>query len=188
MTGGNRPIAGSAVIVLTTLVFSLLLAALWKGPEYFAAFSLARMSVTFCLVGAAFYSVLKYRGTRDMIFSVFVVTLAHLLVFKVTKPHYFIEFFLYYAALGASVLIYYRAAVSRMARIRAGKFIVLAILITIIYSAVTMIASLFLAGRSLSQSLTGILTVISPAGAVLGLGLEAGEFLISKLFQRPLER
>ena len=186
MTARNRMIAGSMIIFSTTLVLSLLLAVVRKGPDAFANLSLAYMFVIFCLAGAALYAVLKYRGTRDMIFSVFVVTLVHLLTFKITEPRYFIEFFLYYAALGVSVLIYYEAVVPRMRRIRIGKFILLTALILVLYSAVTIVASLFSSGRSLSQSLIGIATVHTFTGITLGLGLEVGELLTDKLVPEPL--
>lgn len=188
MTDRNRAIAGSTIIISTTLLLSLLLGLLRKGPDVFASLSLAYMFVIFCTAGAVFYSVLKYRGPRDMIFTVFIVTLVHLLIFKVTVPRYFIEFFLYYAALGASVMIYYQAVIPRLAGIRLGKFIVLAVIIVVFYSGVTIIASLFSSGRSLSQSLTGIVTVRSFTGIALGLGLEIGEMLTDRLFPTPLER
>ena len=188
MTLRNRPIAGSTIIILTTLAMGLLTAVLRKGPNAFATLSLAHMFVIFCFAGAIFYSVLKYRGPRDMVFSVFIVTLAHLLVFKVIDPRYFVEFFLYYAALGTSVMIYHKAVVPRMGRVRIGKFAVLAALIVVIYSAVTVIMSLFSSGRSLSQSLAGIATVHTFTGIALGLGLEIGELLIDRLFPSPLER
>ncbi len=188
MTDRNRAIAGSTIILLTTFVLGLLLAVLRKGPSAFSNLNLAYMFIAFCFAGAAFYSVLKYRSTRDMVFSVFIVTLVHLLIFRITEPRYFIEFFLYYAALGAAVLIYYKAIVPRMGRVRIGKFILLAVLIVVIYSAATVIASLFSSGRSLSQSLNGIITVHSLTGITLGLGLEIGELLIEKLLSTPLER
>lgn len=75
-----------------------------------------------------------------------------------------------------------------MGRIRIGKFILLAALIVVIYSVVTALASLFSSGRSLSQSLKGILIVHSLTGITLGLGLEVGELLIDKLLPKPLER
>lgn len=178
MTAKNRAIAGSAIIILATLVLSLLL----------AAFRHSYMPIIFCSAGAVFYSVLKYRGSRDMVFSVFVLTLLHLLVFKVTEPRYFIEFFLYYATLGASILIYYQAVKPRMSNVRIGKFTVLAALIVVLYSAVTIIASLFPSGRSLSQSLIGIVTAQSLIGIALGLGLETGELLADRLGNQPLER
>ena len=123
-----------------------------------------------------------------MVFSVFIVTLLHLLAFKVTEPRYFVEFFLYYAALGASVLIYHRAVMPRMSRVRIGKFAVLAALIVVLYSAATIIVSLFFSSRSLSQSLIGIITAQSLIGIALGLGLEIGEILTGKLLPEPLER
>jgi hypothetical protein len=178
MTARNGQIAGSMIILTSTLVFGLLLATLSRSYR----------PAIFCSAGAILYSVLKYRGSRDMVFTVFIVTLLHLLVFEVTEPRYFLEFFLYYAALGASVLIYYRTAVPRLAGIRIGKFIALALLILVLYSVVTVIVSLLSSGRSLSQSLTGILTVYSLAGAALGLGIETGELLTDRLFPRPLER
>ena len=104
MTDRTRAIAGSTIILSTTFVLSLLLTMLRKGPSAFSTLSLAFMFVIFCFAGAIFYSVLKYRCARIMVFSVFIVTLVHLLVFRITEPRYFIEFFLYYAALGVSVL------------------------------------------------------------------------------------
>ncbi len=187
MTAGNRMIAGSMIILSTTLVLSLLLALVHKGPDAFATLSLAYMFVIFCFAGAFLYTVLKYRGIRDMVLSVFVVTLVHLLIFKITEPTYFIEFFLYYAALGASVLIYHEAVVPRMRRVRIGKFILLTALIVVLYSAVTIVASLFSSGRSLSQSLIAIATVYTFTGITLGLGLEIGELLTGKLVPEPLE-
>ena len=188
MTDRTRAIASSTIILLSTFVLSLLLTMLRKGPSAFSTLSLAFMFVIFCFAGAIFYSVLKYRCARIMVFSVFIVTLVHLLVFRITEPRYFIEFFLYYAALGVSVLIYHEAVVPRMGRIRIGKFILLAALIVVIYSAVTALASLFSSGRSLSQSLKGILIVHSLTGITLGLGLEVGELLIDKLLPEPLEK
>ena len=188
MTDRNRSIAGSAVIISTTLLLSLLLGVIRKGPDAFAHLSLAYMYVSFCAAGAVFYSVLKYRGPRDMIFTVFIATLVHLLIFKVTVPGFFIEFFLYYAALGASVMIYYRAVLPRLAAIRIGKFVVLAVILVALYSGVTIIASLFSNNRSLSQSLTGILTVHSFTGIALGLGLEIGELLTDRMFPGPGQR
>lgn len=188
MTERNRAIAGSTIILSTTFVLSILLAVLRKGPSAFSTLSLACMFVIFCFAGAVFYSVLKFRCAREMVFSVFIVTLMHLLVFKVTEPRYFIEFFLYYAALGAAVLIYFKVIVPRMGRVRIGKFILLAVLIVAIYSVVTILVSLFSSGRSLSQSLVGIITVHSLTGITLGLGLETGELLIEKLLPKPLER
>lgn len=188
MTKRVRSIAGSTIILLTTLVMSLILAVLRKGPNAIAELSLAYMFVIFCFAGAVFYTVLKYRGPRDMVLSVFIVTLAHLVVFKITAPRYFIEFFLYYAALGASVLIYYEAVIPRLVRVRIGKFVVLAALIVVIYSVVTVVVSLFFSGRSLSQSLAAIATVHTFTGIALGLGLEIGELLIDRLMPQPLER
>jgi len=188
MTERARSIAGSTIILSTTLVMSLLLAVLRRGPSAIATLSLAYMFVIFCFAGAVFYTALKYRGTRDMVFSVFIVTLAHLLVFKITEPTYFIEFFLYYAALGAAVLIYYQAVIPRMISVKIGKFIVLAALIVVIYSAVTVIMSLFFSGRSLSQSLAGIATVHTFTGIALGLGFEIGELLIVRFLPPPLGR
>jgi len=188
MTAGNRMIAGSMIILSTTLVLSLLLAMVRKGSSAFATLSLAYMFVIFCVAGAILYAVLKYRGTRDMILSVFVVTLVHLLLFKIIEPRYFIEFFLYYAALGVSVLIYHEVIVPRMSRVRIGKFILLTALIVVLYSAVTIVASLFSSSRSLSQSLIGIATVHTFTGIALGLGLEVGELLTDKLVPEPLER
>jgi hypothetical protein len=188
MTDRNRSIAGSGTIILSTLPISILLAVIRKGPGTFASISFAYMFVVFCAAGAVFYSVLKYRGPRDMIFTVFIVTLVHLLVFKVTEPGLFIELFLYYAALGASVMIYYRSVVLRLARIRLGKFVALAVIIVVLYSAVTIIVSLFSSGRSLSQSLAGIVTVHSLTGIALGLGLEIGEMLADMLFPAPPAR
>ena len=188
MTDRNRSIAGSTIILSTTFVLSLLLAILRKGPCAFSNLSLAYMFISYCFAGAVFYSVLKFRGTREMVFSVFIVTLVHLLIFRITEPRYFIEFFLYYAALGAAVLIYHEAFVSRMSRVRIGKFILLAALIVVIYSAATVLASLFSSDRSLSQSLIGIITVHSLTGITLGLGLEIGELLIEKLLPKPPER
>jgi hypothetical protein len=167
---------------------SLLLAVLRRGPSAVASLGLAHMFIIFCFAGALFYTALKYRGTRDMVFSVFIVTLAHLLVFKITEPTYFIEFFLYYAALGTAVLIYYEAVIPRMAGVRIGKFIVLAALIVVIYSVVTVVMSLFSSGRSLSQSLAGIATIHTLTGIALGLGLEIGELLIDRFLSPPLER
>lgn len=178
MTEKNRAIAGSTIIILTTLVLSLLLTVF--GHLYWP--------VLFCLAGSALYSVLKYRGTRDMVFSVFIVTLLHLLAFKVTEPRYFVEFFLYYVALGASILIYQRAVIPRMSRVRIGKFAVLAALIVVLYSAATIIVSLFFSTRSLSQSLIQIVTAQSLIGIALGLGLEIGELLVGKLLPESLER
>ena len=188
MTGRNRAIGGSTIILSTTLVLSLLLTMLRRGPSELTVLSFAYMFVIFCFAGAIFYSVLKYRGSRDMVFTVFIVTLAHLLIFKVTEPRFFIEFFLYYAALGAAVLIYHEAVVPRMNRIRIGKFILLAALLVVIYSAVTALASLFSSSRSLSQSLKGMFIVHSLTGITLGLGIEIGELLIEKLLSKPLER
>ncbi len=178
MTERNRAIAGSTIIILTTLVFSLLL----------AAFRHFYWPVIFCFAGAAFYTILKYRGTRNMVFSVFIVTLLHLLAFKVTEPRYFVEFFLYYAALGTAVLIYRQAVMPRMSGVRIGKFAVLAALIVVLYSAATIIVSLFFSSRSLSQSLIGIVTAQSLIGIAFGLGLEIGELLVGKLLPEPLER
>ncbi len=188
MTDRNRAIAGSTILLSTTFVLSLLLAVLRKGPGTSSNLNLAYMFIIFCFAGAVFYSVLKYRGTREMVFSVFIVTLAHLLIFRITEPRYFIELFLYYAALGASVLIYYKAIAPRMGRVRIGKFILLAVLIVVIFSATTVLASLFSSGRSLSQSLKDIITVLSLTGVTLGLGLEIGELLIEKSLPTPLER
>ena len=187
MKAGNRMIAGSMIILSTIFVLSLLLALVHKGPDAFATLSLACMFVIFCFAGAFLYTVLKYRGIRDMVLSVFVVTLVHLLIFKITEPAYFIEFFLYYAALGASVLTYHEAVVPRMRRVRIGKFILLTALIVVLYSAVTIVASLFSSGRSLSQSLIAIATVHTFTGITLGLGLEVGELLTGKLVPESLE-
>ncbi len=186
MTDRNRSIAGSTIILSTTFVLSILLAVLRKGPSAFSNLSLACMFVIFCFAGTVFYSVLKYRGTRDMVFSVFIVTFVHLLVFRFTEPRYFIEFFLYYAVLGTAVLIYHEAIIPRMSRVRIGKFMLLAALIVVIYSTVTVLALLFSSGRSLSQSLISIISVHTLTGITLGLGLEIGELLIEKLLPEPL--
>ena len=188
MTERNRSIAGSTIILSTTFVLSILLAVLRRGPSAISTLSLAYMFVIFCFAGAIFYAVLKYRCIRELVFSVFIVTLVHLLIFRITEPRYFIEFFLYYASLGAAVLIYHEAIVPRMGRVRIGKFILLAALIVVIFSAVTVLASLLSSGRSLSQSLIGIITVHSFTGITLGFGLEIGELLIKMLLPKPLER
>ncbi len=188
MTERTRSVAGSTIILVTTLIMSLLVAVLRRGPSVIATLSLPYMFVIFCFAGAVLYSILKYRGPRNMVFSVFIVTLVHLLLFKITEPRYFIELFLYYAALGASVLIYHEAVMPRMARIRIGKFIVLAALIVVIYSVVTLIVSLFSSGRSLLPSLAVIASVHTFTGIALGLGIEIGELLIDRFLPPPLER
>lgn len=181
MTDRKNAVAGSIIITAAALICGIVMSMIRKGPSAFSSLSLAYMFVTFCVAGGIFYSVLKYRGVRDLVFSVFVVTLFHLLVFKVIEPRYFLEFFLYYAMLGVSVWIYSSHIVPGMKRMKIGKCIALAIVIVVLYSVLTVIWSIFSGGRNLSQSLQGILTVQSLVGIALGLGLELGEMLAGKL-------
>jgi hypothetical protein len=133
--------------------------------------------LTFCLAGSIFYSLLRYHGMRALIFSVFIVTLLHLLIYKVTEPVYFLHFFLYYAALGATVYLYDRHIAPSMKRVKIGKFILFAVLLILIYTVLTLILSIFFRDRSLSETLMGIVKVHSFVGGGVGLGFELSELI-----------
>jgi hypothetical protein len=183
MKVGSRAATESGFIILSAVVMGLLLAVFSEGTSSIAGLPPEHMAVVFCLAGSVFYCVLKFRTVREMILSIFIVTLAHLFLFRVTAPRYFLELFLYYAALGASIAAYRYLAASRLKSVRIGKFVLMAVIIVAVYSAATAFVSLFLKGRSLSQSLTAILSVYSLAGAALGLGLEAGELAAGNLLK-----
>jgi hypothetical protein len=186
MPDRKRAMVYSAAVIAATLVFSILLAVIRKGSAVLGTLNLAHMFIIFCVVGSVFYTIIKFQGARELIFSIFIVTLLHLLVFRVTEPRYFLDFFFYYAALGLSVLIYARYVASSMKNIIIGKFIILAALIVFVYSAVTILVSVFSdSGRSLGQTLLGILTVHSLTGIALGLGIEVGELIASRISPAP---
>jgi len=131
-----------------------------------------------CIGGSILYAAFRHKGTKTLIFMVFIVTLVHLLIFKVTDAVLFLAFFLYYVSLGATVYLYRTQIVPRLGWARIGKFIAFAAILVVIYSVVQLVVNPFFKEISTAQALYGVLTTQSFLGAGLGFGFEVAELLL----------
>lgn len=166
------------IIIACGVFFGLVFGVIRNGMQFLQLAGHHSLFIALCIGGSILYAVFRHKGMKTLVFMVFIVTLAHLLVFKVTDQVLFLAFFLYYVSLGATVYLYRTQIVPRLGWAKIGKFIVFAAILVVIYSVVQLVVNPFFKEISTAQAIYGVLTTQSFLGAGLGLGFEVAELLL----------
>jgi len=157
------------------LIFCILLGIVFHGTEIFNVGVAQFQIIVSGITGATFYSLLKYRGIKSAISFHGILFIAFLFISQVDRFTLVIPHFLLFASIGISIFVYERYIVRTFPSFKFGKFIFLAVIYLVCFSALTLVYGLIIKIPNLMYPLKVQFDIWILVAIGLGLGLEIAE-------------
>lgn len=155
----------------------ILLGYFFYGSEIFRKGFVLSQFVFNGIVGAIFYTFLKYRGMKTAWLSLAVLMIGSLIMAKVEAPLRIVPFIIGFGVMGLVLVVYQRYFVMRFSRIRVGKFIALSLMLAAGWFILSGIYGLVLKPPGFWDLLRFMIKPWLLMGAGMGLGLELAELI-----------
>lgn len=177
MVSDNNSTLSIIILIVFGTLFCLLFGIFFYGLNIFRVGLFRFHFIVSGLAGSIFYALLKYRALRTAIYSLLTLYVLSLLIFSIAAPRRFITQFLYFAVLGGVIYLYCTYITTRFNRLRIGKFVFIAVSLTLLNAIVVYIYGLIISYPDIVEELTTVARLQILVGVGLGLGLETAELL-----------
>jgi hypothetical protein len=169
----------SMLIILMGTICNFTLGVLlfgWHVQEY--AFQVQFLVVG--LVGSCFFAAVKFSQLKDAILLLLLLYLLNVTLFRINRLDFLLGHAVFFAGVGGAIYLFHNFLYAKLQKLKAGKFLALALMIAVMYALATAIVGIFLALPDLKEEIVKNLVIGFVVGSGLGIGFELSEIIASQ--------
>jgi hypothetical protein len=179
MEGKQQILIKFIITVIMGTICCLIVGLCFFGLKVFVFNNPASQFLIVGLTGSIFYAVLKFRNTRDAVLIMILLYLANLLIFG--SARFLLTRLIFFAGVGVALFVLFRYFDDRIKELIFGKFLIVASLLTIMYSVCTIVLQAIYSSANFKMELFYNLDLGFLIGLGLGIGIELSNGINSRL-------